>query len=81
MVEVGSWALSCHFLGLTGLQWLISIGFGVAPLFWRFVLLLLPEKYFKDWGDQRLEKRSIAQILRKSSEALSRRVHPINSLH
>lgn len=80
MVEIGQWALSCHFQGLTGTQWMISLGFAVFPLFWRLVLLLLPNKYFIESGDStRITEEDVvlAQALRKSSENISRKVNPL----
>ena len=70
MVEVGSWALSCHFLGLTGLQWLVSLGFGVTPLFMRLVLIILPDKYFRD-----LESSSSNPRVEPMASSLIRRSH------
>lgn len=80
MVEVGSWAFSCHFLGLTGVQWLICVGFGSAPVFWRLVLLVLPSKYFSDWAAQPMrpeEGPGLASLLRRSSDGPGRRIHPV----
>lgn len=79
MIEVGSWAFSCHFLGLTGIQWLICVAFGSVPMFWRLVLLLLPSRFFKDWATQPRNPEDgpgLASVLRGSSEG-SRRVHPV----
>lgn len=81
MVEVGSWALSCNFQGLTGIQWLICLAFGLISILWRLLLLLVPERYFKDWGNRESTNNNrpgLAQILRRSSENLSRRIHPLN---
>ena len=80
MVEVGSWAFSCHFLGLTGIQWLICFGFGSLPMIWRLVLLLMPSKYFIDWGNKKRnpnEGPGLASSLRRSLDSMGRRVHPV----
>ena len=80
MVEVGSWAFSCHFLGLTGIQWLICVGFGALPMIWRLVLLLLPSKYFVDWGSKQRnpdDGPGLASSIRRSIESVGRRIHPV----
>jgi Ca2+ transporting ATPase len=80
MVEVGSWAFSCHFLGLTGIQWLICFGFGSVPMFWRLFLLLIPSKYFKDWGSAQRDPNAgpgLASSIRRSMDLMGRRVHPV----
>ena len=44
MVEVGSFAVSCHVNGLTIKQWLVCFGFAFTTLAWRPLLRLIPDK-------------------------------------
>lgn len=76
MIELGSYAFSTHFEGLTIQQWLICIAFGLLPLPWRFVLMLVPSKLFKKYGKQELDiqkEGAGALVIRRSSQSLMRR--------
>jgi Ca2+ transporting ATPase len=46
IVQVGSYAFKVSKKGLSVEQWFICIAWGTVPLFWRFVLLIIPG--FKD---------------------------------
>ena len=46
ITQVGSYAFQVHKKGMTVEQWFICIAWGTIPLFWRFVLLIIPG--FKD---------------------------------
>ena len=48
VVQLGSYAFSCNFNGLTIYQWLISIGIGSFALLWRMILLLIPSNIFPE---------------------------------
>ena len=78
MVHFGSYALSCHLNGLTFVQWLICIGFAATAIPWRLLLLLIPNKCFKEWGRQESESARIVEMARRKSSGGSaqRRLTP-----
>lgn len=73
MVQFGSYALSTHLEGLTIEQWLICVAFGVTPLLWRFVILLLP--FRKEFKSKPLpETTHRTSSLRRGPQSLKRNV-------
>ena len=48
VVQLGSFAFSCNFHGLSTEQWLISIGISSFAFIWRMILLLLPNHIFPE---------------------------------
>jgi Ca2+ transporting ATPase len=76
MIEVGSYAFSTHLEGLTIEQWLVCIAFGILPLPWRFILMLIPTQIFKEYGKEELDIQKEGPgplVIRRSSQSIARR--------
>jgi Ca2+ transporting ATPase len=79
IVQIGNYALSVHYEGLTVEQWFICIAFALIPLPWRLVLRLIPESCLKETGNEEAdlsEKPAIGISLRRSASA---RLNRLNS--
>ncbi|PFH38470.1 calcium-translocating P-type ATPase, PMCA-type protein [Besnoitia besnoiti] len=80
VVEFGGIAVSCHFQGLTGAQWVISLAFGAGSVLVGFLLHLVPYKFLPQTGKKEVDllhagpSLALASRGRLSSERLSVRL-------
>ena len=68
IVSVGSYAFSCHIKGLTVEQWFICLAFGIIPILWRFVLLLVPSDVLPNVRIEAGDRPSLVMSLRGNSQ-------------
>jgi len=61
MVLFGGWAMKVHLNGLTGSQWLITVGFGAISLVINVILKFVPDHIWPVMGDEADEDVSAAK--------------------
>jgi len=52
IVIFGGRGMGVHLMGLTMVQWVISVGLSSLALIWNLVLKFVPEKFFPELGDE-----------------------------
>mmetsp|Transcript_4256 Transcript_4256/g.8477 ORF Transcript_4256/g.8477 Transcript_4256/m.8477 type:complete len:528 (+) Transcript_4256:27-1610(+) len=83
IVQVGNYALSVHYEGLTVEQWFICIAFAMVPLPWRLLLRIIPDRFFGETGNQEKkteDDNAVGIKLRRSKSSRIVRMHS-SALH
>lgn len=61
IVIFGGRGMGVHLMGLTLVQWVVSVGLSFLAIIWNLVLKFVPEKFFPEMGDENASDVKSAQ--------------------
>eukprot|EP00920_Eleutheroschizon_duboscqi_P043121 GHVT01102551.1.p1 GENE.GHVT01102551.1~~GHVT01102551.1.p1 ORF type:complete len:559 (+),score=111.42 GHVT01102551.1:132-1679(+) len=67
VVQFGGYGIKCHLQGLTGVQWLLSIGFGAGTVLVAHLLRFIPLKLMPEAGQKEVDPLAEAPSLALAS--------------